>query len=299
MAPPETPPAAEAREDAPPVAHAPGKDAIRAQWDRAAAGWDAQAPRLRAWLAGPTAAMIAQAGIGPGARVLDVAAGAGEQTLDIARAVGPGGSVLATDLSPAILERAAMRARAAGLDNVRTRLADGEALGLEEASFDAAVCRLGLMLLPDPLSGLREVRRALRPGGRFCAVVFAGPANNPCITLLVSTAMRHAGLPPRDPFQAGGLLSLGKPGLIEALFAGAGFAEIRVSRMEAPFRLPSVRDYLDFLRAAAGPVIAMLDRLDPAAREAAWADIEGGLGAFRTEGGWEGPNELLLASGRR
>src|SRR5689334_11080227 len=75
----------------------------RAQWDQAAAGWDAHEPQIRAWLAGATEAMIDKAGIGPGSRVLDVAAGAGGQTLDVAERVGATGQVLATDLSPAIL----------------------------------------------------------------------------------------------------------------------------------------------------------------------------------------------------
>ena len=62
--------------------------------------------------------MLDLAAIGAGSRVLDVAAGAGEQSLRAARRVGPTGEVLATDIAPALLERAAADARAAGLDQV-------------------------------------------------------------------------------------------------------------------------------------------------------------------------------------
>ena len=275
------------------------KAAVRDQWNRSAQGWNDESPKIRGWLSEATNAMIEMADIQAGMRVLDVAAGAGDQTLDIAKRVGPGGHVLATDLSPAILAFCRESARRAGHDNVETLAADGETLAVEESHFDAAVCRLGLMFFPDPGKGLRAVFRALKPGGRFCSMVFSTPETNPCVAILVSTALKHAGLPPRDPYQPGGLLSLGKPGLIDELFRQSGFAQVATTRVEAPFRLPSVRDYLDFVRGSASPILQILGRLDEPARDAAWADIESKLAAFNTRDGWEGPNELLLTVGYR
>lgn len=130
-------------------------------------------------------------------------------------------------------------------------------------------------------------------------MVFSTPDKNPCVAILVSTALKHAGLPPRDPYQPGGLLSLGKPGLIDELFRQAGFLRVATTQIETPFRLPSVRDYLDFVRRSASPILQIVDRLDVAAKSAAWADIEGELSAFSTHDGWEGSNELLLTVGHR
>jgi SAM-dependent methyltransferase len=243
--------------------------------------------------------MLSMAEVGTGARVLDVAAGSGDQTLEIARRVGPAGFVLATDLSPAILEFAQDNARLAGYANIKTLVADGENLSLGEAGFDAAICRLGLMFFPDPGRGLGEMFRALKPGGRACTMVFSTPDQNPCVSILLSTALRHAGLPPRDPYQPGGLLSLGKPGLTDELFRRAGFSQVASTKMMAPFRLPSVDHYLDFIRTSASPILQILGRLDQAARDAAWADIKARLSVFDTSRGWEGPNELLLTIGRR
>jgi SAM-dependent methyltransferase len=277
----------------------PAKVATRAQWDSAAAGWDAQTPQIRAWLAGATAAMLGAARIGSRMRVLDVAAGAGDQTLDVARRVGIGGSVLATDLSPAILTLAERNAHAAGLSNVTTRVGDGEELNPDDGSFDAAVCRLGLMLFPAPARALSAVHRVLHPGGRFAALVFSEPRVNPALGIVMSTAFRHAGVPPRDPFAPGALFSLGRPGALEAMFTEAGFTEVVATRVDAPFRLSSAADYVAFVRTSAPPILGLLARLDEAARAAAWADIEAGLAVFTTPTGWEGPNELLLVSGTR
>lgn len=275
------------------------KASMRAQWDAAAAGWNAHSADIHAWLRDPTEAMCRMAGVTAGARVLDVAAGAGDQTLFAAGLVGPQGHVLATDLSPAIVALARDNARRAGLAQVEARVADGEDLGVDAASFDAAVCRLGLMFFPDPLRGLREIHRALRPGGGLCTMVFSRPDRNPCLTILMSTALRHAGLPARDPFQPGGLLSLGQPGRVDALFRSAGFDDVATTAIDAPFRLPSVDHYLAFVRASASPILQILGQLDAAAAEAAWADMRERLGAFTTRDGWAGPNELLLTAGRR
>jgi ubiquinone/menaquinone biosynthesis C-methylase UbiE len=275
------------------------KTAVREQWDRSADGWNDHTSEIRAWLRIASDAMLDMADIVPGASVLDVAAGAGDQTLDIAQRIGPQGRVLATDLSPGILALAQKNARQAGFHNVQTHVADGEDLQVEPASFDAVVCRLGLMFFPDPLQGLHGMHRALRPGGRICTMVFSRPESNPCIGILMSTAFGYAGLPARDPFQPGGLLSLGKPGLADKLFRAAGFQNVATTALDAPFRLPTATHYLNFIRSSASPIQQILGRLAPDVAAAAWAEMEDRLGVFTTADGWVGPNELLLTAGQR
>lgn len=275
------------------------KAAMRDQWNTAAPGWHAHATDLRHWLSLPTDAMCRMAGVTTGSHVIDVAAGAGEQTLVIARLAGPRGRVLATDLSPALVALARQSLDGAGFGHVETRVADGEDLGVAEGSFDAAVCRLGLMFFPDPLRGLREMHRALRPGGGACTMVFSRPESNPCLSILMATALKHAGLPARDPFLPGGLLSLGQPGHIDGLFRSAGFHDVATTTLDAVFRLPSVDHYLAFVRRSASPILGLIAHLTPAAADAAWAEMRARLDVFTTPQGWAGPNELLLTAGRR
>jgi ubiquinone/menaquinone biosynthesis C-methylase UbiE len=270
---------------------------VREQWNQVAEACSDSSVYMRPWLHAVTEAMLGMAGIRPGSHVLYVAAGAGDQTLYVAERVGPGGYVLATDLSPEILAFARRRIAEAGYRTVETRVSDGEDLQVESTRFDAVVCRLGLMLFRDPLQGLREMARVLKPGGGICTAVLSSPDKNPCMATLMSTALEHAGLPPRDPYQPGGLLSLCKPGSLDDLFRRAGFRDVATMAVAAPFKLPSVKDYLSFIKSSASTQI--LEQLEGSKRAAAWAEIEESLRRFETDAGWVGPNELLLTAARR
>ena len=105
------------------------KQTTKTQWDDAAEAWHRWGPFLERWLGDATELMLDLAGVDARSRVLDIAAGAGGQTVAAARRAG---AVLATDISPDILELAAAEARAAGLGNVATRVMDGESLGVED-----------------------------------------------------------------------------------------------------------------------------------------------------------------------
>ena len=86
-----------------------------------------------------TELMLDLAGVTVGSRVLDLGAGTGDQTLLAAQRVGPGGAVLATDISAPMLDLAREAARAAGLRNVQTRVMDAQHLELDSGSLDAAI----------------------------------------------------------------------------------------------------------------------------------------------------------------
>ena len=113
----------------------------------------------------------------PGERVVDIGCGFGDTAQRIAGMVGPEGSVLGVDASPRFIETSRQEAEAAGVDNVRFEVCDPED-GLE-GEFDMAFSRMGTMFFANPVAALRNIRGALRPGGRLCMVVWRAKVENP------------------------------------------------------------------------------------------------------------------------
>jgi SAM-dependent methyltransferase len=273
------------------------KTTTRQQWEDAAEAWHRWGPTLESWLAEATDRMLDGAGVAPGASVLDIAAGSGGQTLAAAWRAGRQGRVVATDISPTILTYAAKEAAEAGLVNVETVEADGEQLGaLAGGEFDAAICRLGLIYLPDQVGALRGIRAALRPGGRVSAIVYSTPDRNGFFSIPVSVIRRRAGLPAPGPGLPGPF-SLGAPGALEQALESAGFRDVDVETVEAPLLLPSAAECLRFERESFGALHQMLAAVPEEERENVWAEVEQGLQQFETSTGFVGPCELLVARG--
>jgi len=155
------------------------KDAQGAQWNTDGAAWRRWNPTLDRWYGGATRQMLDLARLQPGQRVLDIAAGAGEPAVRAAERVGAAGDVLATDISEGIVALAAQVARERGLGQIETRAMDGETLDLPDESFDAVLCRLGLMYMPRPVTALKDWRRVLKAGGRVAVAVFSTPDHYP------------------------------------------------------------------------------------------------------------------------
>jgi len=278
-----------------PVAY---KETTRKQWQEAAEAWDRWGEVIDRWLAPATEVMLDMAGIRNGSRVLDVAAGAGGQSLAAARRAGDGGSVLATDISPNLLDFAARRAREAGLSNVDTAVLDGEQLDVEEGSFDAVISRVGFIYFPDQQAALRGMWRALQPGGKLAGIVYSTADANAFFSIPVSIIRRRAELPPPAPGQPGPF-SFGAPGVIEAAYERAGFTDIEARRMAAPLRLSSAAECVRFQQESFGALHQMLAGLSDEGRAEAWREIEMELGRFEGPNGFEGPCELLIAAGTK
>lgn len=274
------------------------RQTTRAQWEGAADAWNRWGPLLARWLGPATEAMLDMAAVGPGARVLDVAAGAGDQTLLAAHRVGARGHVLATDISPTILRYAASAAEQAGLSNVEIRELDGERHDLlPAASFDAAVSRVGLIYFPDQQRALTGIRHALRPGGRFAAVVYSTAERNPFFALPVGIIRRRAQLPPPLPGQPGPF-SLGAEGVLAKALEQAGFRDVEVRKVDSPVRLPTAAECVRFERESFGALHQMMASLSDDERADTWREIEEALLRFETPAdGFVGPCEMLVGAG--
>ncbi len=271
------------------------KHAQREQWNKDGAAWRRWSPTLDRWYGEATRQMLDLARIQPGQRILDIAAGAGEPAVSAAERVGPGGYVLATDISEGIVELAFEVARERGLKQVETRVMDGEKLDLPDASFDAVLCRLGLMYMPHPVTALREWRRALKPGGRVAVVVFSTPDRNSWGAVPASIIRRRAQLPPPAPGQPGPF-SLGGPGVLEGIFGQAGFANPEIRAVPVPHRMTSAAEYVRVAREAFGAFNAMMAHLPPDERESVWNEVEGSMRSFESPAGFEVPGECFVGA---
>jgi SAM-dependent methyltransferase len=272
------------------------KETTREQWQTAAKAWNDWGPLLHAWLGPATEIMLDMANVGPGHRVLDVAAGAGDQTLQAAARVGPSGHVLATDISSNILAFAAENARRAGHRNIETKVLDGETLDVPEGTFDAVISRVGLIYFPDQQKALAGMKRALKPGGRVAAVVYSTPENNRFFSIPVSVIRRRANLPPPVPGQPGPF-SLGGAGVLEDALRKAGFRDVESRVVPAPVRTTSAAECVRFEKESFGALHQMLAGLDEPGREAAWREIAQELAAFEGKDGFAGPCEMVVALG--
>lgn len=262
-----------------------------------AALWQRGAAERDALLTQVTEQLLDLAGVGAGNRILDVAAGAGGQTLQAARRAGPGGYVLATDSSAAMLDAAAKAARETGLTNVETRVMDAQQLDLESESFDAVICRNGLMLFPDQPRALAEMCRVTRPDGRVAAYVFASEERNPYFGLAQRIARRIGGLPQPGagiPWQ----FSLGDPQHLGDLFCAAGLRAVEVHQTYTVRRFGSAGEALRSIQEGLH-TRELMARLTEAQREQAWQETESELRRFEGPDGCELPGESLIAVGTK
>jgi SAM-dependent methyltransferase len=271
---------------------------IRKQWEGAAPGWAQWEVAIATWMEPATEAMLAMANVTTGARVLDLACGAGSQTLRAAQRVGARGHVVASDIAETMLRHVRENARAAGLANVTTLAGAAEDLEVASESFDAVICRLGLMLFVAPAQALAAVRRALRPRGKVAVVVFTTPAANAFMAQPMQILLRHAGKAPPAPGQPG-IFALGMPGVLERLLVASGFVGVEHRIVAVPLRLPSAAQALAMMQGAFGAYRAVVSDSPEGVRVAAWTEVAETLKTFETPTGLLAPAEVLVAAGAK
>lgn len=274
------------------------KNTTRDQWQAAAEAWYGWSHTLNQWLGKATDKMLEMAGITSGHRVLDVAAGAGEQSITTAKKVGPSGYVLATDISSNILEYAKQMAQQAGVNNIETKVMDGENLTLGDETFDAVISRVGLIYFPDQQKALQEMLRVLKRGGKVAAIVYSTPEKNKFFAVPVSIIRNRAKLPPPLPGQPGPF-SLGAEGIIEKAFSQAGFKNVKSAIVDSPLLLESAKECVRFEKESFGALHQMMSSLSDSEKESVWEEIEKELQKFESENGFVGPCEMVVAVGEK
>jgi ubiquinone/menaquinone biosynthesis C-methylase UbiE len=208
------------------------RDQQRARWEAAAPGWRRHADRVQQDGMPVSVWMVERLELQPGERVLELAAGPGDTGFLAAEVISPGGTLISSDGSDAMVEVARARATARGIENVEFRQLELEWIDLETASVDAVLCRWGYMFVPDPEAALRETRRVLRPGGRVSLATWEAGSPNPRFTV-IGDAFNRIGHPlPAPGAGAPGPFALGSPERLEELLSAAGFLDVVIDVIE-------------------------------------------------------------------
>jgi ubiquinone/menaquinone biosynthesis C-methylase UbiE len=257
-------------------------------WDRAVTAYE---QGWRDQLEPAHALLLEMAALKPDWRVLDVACGTGLISWRAAEAVGGRGAVVGTDISGEMVETARRGAVLRELANVRFERGDAEALPLSDASFDAAVCALGLMYVPDPVQALCEMRRLLRPGGRAAAAVWGARRNCGWAEIFPITDARVAS----DVCPM--FFHLGTEDTLAGTFEAAGFADVSSERLAATLCYASPEDALAAVFRG-GPVALAYSRFDEAIRQAVHAEYLDSIAAYRAGYGYAVPGEFVVAAAR-
>jgi ubiquinone/menaquinone biosynthesis C-methylase UbiE len=255
-------------------------------WDLAASDYE---PLWRTQLASAHMRVLACASLAPGQRVLDVACGTGLIALAAAEAVGPLGEVVGADLSAQMVEALRQRARERGLANVHCVRMDAENLALPGASFDVALCALGLMFVPDPEQAVREMRRILRPGGRAVIAVWGERQRCGWSTVFPIVAAEVAS----DVCPL--FFRLGRSDTLARVCADARFDAIELHRVATTL------EYFDADEACSaafvgGPMALAWSRFDDSVRARVRERYVASIAAWRHGRGFRIPGEFVVVS---
>ena len=177
-----------------------------------------------------TALLLARLGITGGENVLEIGCGTGALTVPLAAAVGDHGHLVAVDISEPMLGVARQRVEERGLHNVKLLLGDAQVFEFEQAAFDLATSRMGVMFFANPTAAFRNIAGALKPGGRLTFACWGPLTENRHWLISYDIALRHLGPPAPQPADAPSPLAFADPDYIHRVLADAGFAEVTVER---------------------------------------------------------------------
>lgn len=225
----------------------------------------------------------------PGQTVLDLAAGVGETGFLAAARIGDDGRLISSDFSPEMVRAAESSAQALGIDNAEFRVLDAENLDLADDSVDGVTCRFGLMLFPDPRRAAGEVRRVLRPGGRFSCSTWGPPDRNQWMTTSARLVIERGYMEPLASDGGPGMFAMADGESVVSLLKDAGFESARTEPMEVAWQFETGDEYWLFVSTLQGPVAAAISELDDDQMLQVRSELEERASTFASNGGYALP----------
>jgi ubiquinone/menaquinone biosynthesis C-methylase UbiE len=222
--------------------------------------------------------------------LIETAAGTGIVTQALARRLPAAVDILATDLNQAMLDFAAAKP---DMGRVKFKQADGQALPMADASFDALVCQFGIMFFPDRVAGYREAHRVLKPGGRALIAIWKGLPENPIARVVHETMARHL---PKDPprFLGRAPYGHGDEKTIRRELAAAGFTNVTIDTVTFPSRGTVDDPAIGFCQGS--PLRAEIEARAPGGVKAATEAAAAALAKEFGQGRIEAPMQALIVT---
>lgn len=274
-------------------------DPVLKEWSETAPYWDKHAATFRTIFTPLTTALIEAAGITAGRNVLDIAAGAGEPSLTIAEIVGPTGSVTCTDAIADMVRAAEREAARRRLTNVTFRRCEAEALPFTDNTFDAVVCRLGVMFFPDPLSGMREMLRVAKPGGALALAVWDKSDCNPFLNVITNALSRYVETAPEEP-DAPGAFRFAEHGKLAQVLRDAKASEVTERILKFEIAAPITFEQFWELRSEASASLReKLQRFLPDELRQLIDEVRDASREFFTGGYMRFPAQMIVVDGRK
>ena len=269
-------------------------------WRAVAAGWERQRPLFLQSTHLVSERLVELLDPRPGETILELAAGPGDTGLLAAGALAPGGRLVSTDVAPEMVEAARRRAAELALGElVSFAVEDMESLSFADASFDGALCRWGLMLVPDMQAAATEIARVLRPEGRIALAVWADPDDNDWMPAAGRSAL-ELGLVERPDPDAPGPFRLAREGALESLLTEAGLAVERVEDVSVTWRAASLDAWWEIARDTSRSLAVILESTTAEDAEAIRAGAERRLERYvEADGSLTVPGRTYVALARR
>jgi SAM-dependent methyltransferase len=190
----------------------------------------------------------------PGDRVLDIGCGFGDTTQRLVQLVRPNGSALGVDVAENFIEAAKREAKTAGLSNIGFMVADVQVTEFEQ-EFDYAFSRMGVMFFANPVAAMRNVQRALVPGGRLCVVVWRNREDNQWVYRAQQVVDKYLEKPEDsdEPTCGPGPFSMAGADTTSDILLEAGFEEVQLLRNDMPITIGHDIDHAIAFNLALGP----------------------------------------------
>lgn len=239
-------------------------DEVLREWRESAFYWQKHLGTIRTMFQPVTEALIKEADLIEGDAVLDVAGGSGEPSLTIAEKVGPNGAVTCTDVIAEMVAAAQSEALSRGLANVAFRQCAADSLPFESDSFDAVVCRLGVMFFPDPPAALREMVRVTKREGAIALAVWDRSEFNPFSYLITNVVARYIEVDAAADPNAPGAFRFAESGILAALLKNAGAKDAKERVLKFRIAAPiSPRQFWEMRSETSGTLREKLATLSP------------------------------------